>query len=157
MTTAAVYYHFASKTEIIETLSSGVADKVAHFFSLPSESIGSPAEWGTTSVMETLHWMVTDPLEAKFFFVRLAMTHDGAESLGQFRRDTGRLVEFIANSITALDGAIADVEAAVMARALLALVAETARTTLTNRNTAPQNFLQYQQAAAIIASRILTR
>ncbi|MFB9858743.1 TetR/AcrR family transcriptional regulator [Paenarthrobacter aurescens] len=156
MTTAAVYYHFASKTDLIESLMSGVTDKLAEFFSLASgpSDLGT---WGLQSMRRALVWMQTNPLEAKFFFVRLATTHDGAETLVQFRRDSATLVESIADSIVLLDSSIDPLEAAIMARALMTLVSETAKTTLTSRDAVPRNFRTYQEAASIVTLRILGR
>ncbi|MEV0688487.1 TetR/AcrR family transcriptional regulator [Nocardia sp. NPDC050378] len=154
MTPSAVYYHFASKTQMIETLISGVTEKLMGFFSLPSEPMGLQ-DWGVRSMRSAFEWMRTEPLEAKFFFVRLATTRDGAETLVQFRRETAKLVEAIADTIVFLDPSIESLEAAIMARGLLTLASETARTTLGDRDTMPRNFRTYQEAVSIITVRIL--
>jgi AcrR family transcriptional regulator len=156
MTASAVYYHFSSKTEIIETLMLGVTEKLTGFFSLDS----GPADlhaWGSQSMRRALEWIRADPLEAKFFFVRLATTGDGAETVVQFRREVTKLVESIANSIVLLDNSIEPVEANIMARGLVALVSETAAATLTGRDMVPRNFRTYHEAASIITLRILER
>jgi AcrR family transcriptional regulator len=154
MTPSAVYYHFSSKTKIIETLMAGVTDKLASFFELTSGTTDLHG-WGVQSMRHALEWMRTDPLEAKFYFVRLATTRDGAETLVQFRRDSEKLVESISDSILLLDNSVDPLEAAIMARGLLTLVSETARTTLTGRDAVPRNFRTYHEAASIITVRIL--
>lgn len=156
MTTAAVYYHFASRTEIVDTLVSTIIDKVAGFFA-PRPDHTELEAWGRDSMGRTLNWMRTDPLEVRFLLVRMTMTQDGAETLIQFRKETGRLVASMEHTISTLDDSIDPVEVAVMARAMWALLAETARAALANRKTVPQNFRSYERAAAVIAARILAR
>jgi AcrR family transcriptional regulator len=156
MTSSAVYYHFASKTEIIETLTAGILEELGGFFSTRHGDT-ELRSWGVDSVGRAVDWIRSEPTAAKFFFVRLATTHDGAEALTQFRRGNASLVQSITETIGSLDSSIPPLETEIMARGLVTLVAETAFTALSGRDTIPRDFRRYQEAAAAIALRILTR
>ncbi|CAN5345273.1 hypothetical protein BH09ACT6_BH09ACT6_09040 [soil metagenome] len=150
---SAAYYHFSSTDELLEAVINEIFGAAAERFRVaPGEN--SLSEWARGCAMRHTAWMRVEPREARLLLALSEASPGGPRALESFRTRIEAVTVEIAQSIRQLDSAKTAVEAHIVARGMLSLVAESAGMAVNSNGGLVDEFDTVVAATGILMERL---